>query len=137
MAHSKIYSFSKEQIKEILSSAQTVKEALLKIGLQAKGNNYKTFKKLVIELQLETELEELRLRSKERLLLKTIDNTEVYIKAYTTLCDKYNELRDNLAKQFYEITKLESVDDIDEALTYSSNYESGYYFSLTEVVIKE
>jgi len=80
-----IYTFSKEEIKKVIESSYTIKEAINKLGLRDVGNNRKTFFRYVTKILLEKELEDLRERSKQegikkRVSTRTIPDDKVFCK---------------------------------------------------------
>lgn len=75
MKRSIIYSYSKEQLKELIQKSNSVLEIMREIGLSDTGNgSRKTLFRIIKEYELEEELNELRIRTKslqkKNLLLK-------------------------------------------------------------------
>lgn len=76
MKKSRIYNFSKEEIKSAIESSNTRKELLSKLGFEHTGN-FATLDKVIIEYGLQEDYENLRLRSKAYIkehLQETIEN---------------------------------------------------------------
>lgn len=82
MKKSIIYSFTPEELKQIIESSNTLKEVCNKVGISNYGNSYTTLLKVINEYSLNNELANLRERSKEHrkfsIYGKEISNEKIF-----------------------------------------------------------